>query len=251
VLLWKPLATLLRIAGAAGNTSVGLSVLPGDPIDLEKNTFKPGRIQAVTREAVLTAKVPEGRHPHWQAAFPSGDAVVSFTLPEADRLRDLLTTAVAACDSENRGVDLTMAGGCVMVESGSDTKGKTQMSLTGVDMTGKGTASFDGLMLRQFFDVIGAVPVRVEFYDEKNATVFHAGTDHDFALMPLTRDSYRPAPKPAPAEAPKVEAEPKPAEAVDPVPVGATATAHETNGDTKPKPKGKPKGGGGNRKPKK
>jgi hypothetical protein len=126
------------------------------------------------------------------------------------------------------GVELTMAGGCVMIESGSDTKGKTQVSAVGIEMTGRGTVTVDGLMLRQFFDVIGNERLRVKFHGPKAPLVFHAGPDQDFVQMPLTRDNYTP-PKPAPA--PEVKAEPPKPEGT--IPVGVTPDAHQGNGEAK------------------
>lgn len=245
----KAVTALLRVAKAAGDTSLGLAVIPGDPIDLEKNTFKPGRVQAVTHDAVLTAQLPEGRYPNWREVFPSERVVAEFRVEDATRLRELLGTAVAALDSEHKGVEFTMAGGCIMIESESEAKGKTQVFATGVEMTGRGTAALDGLMLRQFFDVIGNERLQGKFYGPKAPMVFHAGPDHDFLMMPLTRDD-RPAPRPVPASEAKPDPDPEPPQAEGdgdgnvtteppapepPVPVGATPEAHKGNGKAKAK----------------
>jgi DNA polymerase-3 subunit beta len=179
----KSIKTLVKIAREAGESSLGLAVIPGDPIDLEKEKFKPGQIQAVTRTAVLTAQCPEGRYPNWREVYPAEEIVAEFRLDDATPLREILATAVAACDSEHKGIDLTMAGGCVMIESGSETKGKTQVYLTEVPMTGKGTVALDGLMFRQFFDVIGNERLQVKFHGPKAPIVCHAGPDHEFVIM--------------------------------------------------------------------
>jgi DNA polymerase III sliding clamp (beta) subunit (PCNA family) len=238
VVVNKAVNTLLRIAREAGNSSLGLSVIPGEPIDLEKGTFKDGRIQAVTRDAVLTAKMPEGRYPNWRSVIPTDETKCDFTLKFADKLGTLIASASAATDSENKGVEMVMANGVVMLSSESETKGKSQVSLVGLEMNGRGTVTIDGAWLRQFFDVIGDTPLQVKFYGPAAPMVFHAGADHDFILMPLARDTpARPAPKPAPEKKPEGDgggdANAEPPKPEPPIPVGATPDAHKGNGRAK------------------
>jgi hypothetical protein len=78
-----------------------------------------------------------------------------------------------------------------MIESGSETKGKTQVFLTEVEMSGKGTLTLDGLMLRQLFDAIGNERLQCKFCGTKAPLVFHARPGHDSVMMPLTRDEWR------------------------------------------------------------
>jgi hypothetical protein len=102
--------------------------------------------------------------------------------------------------------------------------------------------ALDGLMFRQFFDVIGNERLQVKFSGPKAPVVCLAGPDHEFIIMPLSRDSDYSSPKnvePAKPEPPKEEpprpdeggsapVEPTPTE--PPVPVGATPEAHRDNG---------------------
>lgn len=239
VVLNKAVNTLLKIAREAGDSSVGLAVLPGDPIDLDKGTYKDGRIQAVTRDAVLTAKMPEGRYPNFRSVVPTDETKCDFTLKFADKLGALIASATAATDSENKGIEMVMANGVIMLTSQSETKGKSQVSLVDLDMNGRGTATIDGLWLRQFFDVIKDSPLQVKFYGSAAPLVFHAGADHDFILMPLTRDAAPAKPAPRPVEAKKPEddgggnAKVEEKSPEPPVPTGATPDAHKGNGKAK------------------
>ena len=52
--------------GWRATRSVAFCVMPAEPEDLTKEKFAPGRIQVVTRDAVLTASGPEGRFPRYQ-----------------------------------------------------------------------------------------------------------------------------------------------------------------------------------------
>jgi hypothetical protein len=94
-------------------------------------------------------------------------------------------------------------------------------------MTGRGTVTLDGLMFRQFFDVIGYERLQVTFYGANAPLVAHAGPDHDFIMMPLTRDDKPVKPAPAPEAAP--------------VPPAVHPEAPVVNGEAEPKGRGKGK----------
>src|SRR6201999_3414114 len=70
----KVLPLALKLAREAGPDAVGLAVIPAGFEDLKKETYGPGTIQVVTRDAVLTAKIAEGRFPRYREVWPTGEA---------------------------------------------------------------------------------------------------------------------------------------------------------------------------------
>jgi DNA polymerase III sliding clamp (beta) subunit (PCNA family) len=246
VLSLKAVGVALRLARLAGDEAVGLAVIPGPEIDLVKETYGPGLIQVVTRDAVLTAQVPQGRFPDFRDVFPAYEARAELRLDNARRLGTLLETAVSATDSEHTGVEMVLAGGCLMMTVRSETKGRAQLSLLVPDSEGRATVEVDGPMLRPFFDVAGDDPMVMRFFGPDAPLLLRAGPRYDFVIMPLSRGD-RPAPRPAPAPAAKPEPGPDEGDgrgdvpsapaAPEPVaPVAASPDAHRRNGKARPKP---------------
>lgn len=182
------LAMAEKLAKRAGSGAMAIAVLPGTPIDLEHNQWRNGKVQIVTREACLTADLVEGKFPLYEDVFAGGDPVAEARLDRAGRLAELLDLAVASTNSESRGVDVTMAGGCIMLMAESDTRGKSQLSMVDVDMTGQGTFVADALMFRQLLDVLEHRPVTIQFWSAKEAIGISSGSDWSACLMPLSRD---------------------------------------------------------------
>ncbi len=262
----RAIAVAQKLARIAGETSVALCVIPGQPKDLEKNEYEPGSVQVVTKDAVLTAACPDGRFPLYQEVFPPGEPAATVTLEDATGLAQLVAQAVAASDTEHKGLELVAAGGCVMITAGSAMKGKVELSLIDVPMTGKFTIDLDAKMFRDVLAVIESDGVVIKFFDRKSPLVFQCGEWLECVLMPLTRDNYEPEPEPKPevpsgaAPAPQGEEAPpkksrrgkKPKDGrdddgsapVDPTPTPAPLTpvavvpgGHETNGHAKPRPR--------------
>jgi DNA polymerase III sliding clamp (beta) subunit (PCNA family) len=196
-----------RMARLEGTREVGIAIIPGEPLDLEKRSFKPGHVQFVTRAAVITAVVEEGRFPITAQAYPDGEVVCEARLDKASRLDAVLAMAAASVNSESKGVEVAMSGGCIMLWSESNTRGKAQVSLVNVDMTGKGTFEADALFLKQFIHVLGDRPVTIEFRASDQPIVLRSGLDWEGVIMPLTRDKPGPAFEAKPVET-VVEAEP-------------------------------------------
>jgi hypothetical protein len=274
----RAIAVAKKLAALADENGVALCVVPGTATDLKKEKFTPGMLQVVTRDAVLTASQPEGRFPRYQDIFPTAEPTATVTLDDASRLGQLVDTAAAATDSENKGVELVAAGGCIMISARSEVRGKVDVSLANVTMTGKFTSLLDGGFLKSLFDVVGQDELTIKFFDQKSPVLFESGQWLSYLLMPLTRDDYTP-PKPKPEAKPDIQsevagaspaptAEPEPAPAkkprrgrkpkkdddqggsapVDPTPepepvtpVAATAGGHERNGRAKPKARGRGK----------
>jgi DNA polymerase III sliding clamp (beta) subunit (PCNA family) len=258
ILAGKAIPAALKLARLVGDQAIGLAVIPGTPKDLEATVFDPGLVQVVTRDAVLTARVPDGRFPRFRDVWPSDVVKAELRLDDARRLGTLLESATSATDSEHKGVEIVLAGGCLMMTVISQTKGKAVLSLLVPDSEGRATFDVDALMLRQFFDVVGDAPMRLRFYGANAPIVLTAGPDYDFVQMPLTRDE-----RPAPAT-PQTEATPsdegggkgnppaqdegddsggatvKPTPEPEPVaPVATTPDAHQRNGKARPTPRGK------------
>src|SRR5262249_10065336 len=138
-----------HLARAAGPMPVALALIPGDPIDLERSQFKPGKLQVVTRTAVITTALQDGRFPTWRNVLEGmSDIRCTVRIDNAARLSHVLGLAVAATNSESRGVEFTAAGGSIMMNSESNTKGKADLFLTNVDMDGQATVTLDALWLR-------------------------------------------------------------------------------------------------------
>jgi DNA polymerase III sliding clamp (beta) subunit (PCNA family) len=198
-----PLA--LKLAREAGTGAVGIAVIPGEVKNLERDEFHPGSIQVVTRDAVLTAKIAEGRFPRFRDVYPNVAVVAELRLDDASKLGDFVGTAVAATDSEHKGVEMVLAGGCLMMTVESETKGKAVLSLLVPDSNGKATFDLDALMFRQFFDVVGNERLRMRFYGKSQPLVLQAGPNHEFVIMPLTRDESPRVVKPVPVAEPEPE----------------------------------------------
>lgn len=244
ILACKAIPVALKLARLAGDEGVvALAVIPGDPIDLAKQDYKPGLIQVVTKDAVLTAALPEGKFPRYRDAYPTAE----LRLAHADVLADRLATAVAASDSEARGVELVLADGMLMLAVTSGTKGKARLFLPAPESTGRATVTVDALFLRQMLDAAGSYPIALAIFAAKSPLLLRAGPSYECLLMPLGRDDDRkspPPPKPATEPAPvgagpedDGESEDDPESEDDggvapepPVPVAATADAHEGNG---------------------
>ena len=257
ILAGKAIPTAIKLARLVGDQAIGLAVIPGTPKDLEAKAFDPGLVQVVTRDAVLTARVPDGRFPRFRDVWPSVAVKAELRLDDARRLGALLESATGATDSEHKGVEIVLAGGCLMMTVISETRGKAVLSLLVPDSEGRATFDVDALMLRQFFDVVGDSPMRLRFYGANAPIVLTAGPDYDFVQMPLTRDE-RPAPaRPESAATSDDEgggegnphdgdegddggAAVVPTPAPEPVAPGAAMPdAHHRNGKAKPTPKGK------------
>ena len=146
----------------------------------------------MTRDAVLTAKIAEGRFPRHREVWPTGEVKAELRLDDARTLGDFVGTAVAATDCEHKGVEMVLAGGCLMMTVESGTKGKAVLSLLVPDSEGKATFELDALMFRQFLDAAGNERLRLRFYGAGEPLVLPAGPDYEFVLMPLSRD--KPAP---------------------------------------------------------
>ena len=252
-----------KLARREGVSRVGFSILPGDPIDLEKEKFAPARLQFVTPEAVVTCKVVEGRFPLYKDVFPAGPPACEARLDNADRLLSLLALATAASGTESRGVEMTMAGGCIMLSSESEHKAKAQLSLTRVEMDGQCTVTLDALWFRQMLDAIGSDPVTIRWFGPKDAILLSSGLYWEAAIMPLTRDVPEP-PAPTPVEEMKeIEGNPddfdpygpqgdeggddggnvpvEPTEPEPPVPVATEPETVKANGHAKPSKNGRRK----------
>jgi DNA polymerase III subunit beta len=111
----KAIPAALKLARLVGDEVIGLAVIPGPEADIVKETYGPGLVQVVTRDAVLTAKVPEGRFPNFLDAVPTDEVKAEFRLDDARRLGTLLESATGATDSEHKGVEVVMEGNCVML----------------------------------------------------------------------------------------------------------------------------------------
>lgn len=188
----KALLMTERLARRHGDERVGIAVIPGAPIDLERNTYHPGQIQIVTRDAVLTTLSVEGRFPDYRAVLPEGEPRCEATVHRASALAELVGIAAATVNSESKGVDVTLAGGGIMLMSESNTRGQSQLFLADVPMTGQDTFVCDAVMLRQLLDVLGDRPVVIQSRGPKEAVVFVSGSDWLGVQMPLTTDDPRP-----------------------------------------------------------
>jgi DNA polymerase III sliding clamp (beta) subunit (PCNA family) len=230
----KVIPLALKLAREAGTDPVGIAVIPGAAKDLAKDEYHPGSIQVVTRHAVLTAKIPDGRFPKYRDVWPTGEVKAELRLDDASKLGDLLGTAVGATDSEHRGVEMVLAGGCLMMTVESGTKGKAVVSLLVPDSDGRGTFDLDALLFRQFFDVAGNEPLRMRFYGKGQPLVLQAGPCHEFVIMPLSRDERTaPGPEKAPG---RPQDEPEGGDVEAPVmPEAVTPDGHADNGRARPK----------------
>ncbi len=214
----KVVPLVLKLARETGSGTLGIAVIPGKPRDLKKHEYEAGQIQVVTRDAVLTAKIPDGRFPRFRDVWPTGERQAELRLDDASVLRDPLATVQAATDSEHKAVEMVLSGGCLMMTCESDVKGRAYTSLLVPDAVGKATFDLDALMFRQFLDAAGNERLHMRFFGKDQPLLMHAGPCHDFVLMPLTREKPTPAPKP----------EQNPA-----LPQAATPDAHEGNGAAK------------------
>lgn len=196
----KALIAARKLAKRAGNDRIALAIIPGDCLDLEKKEYTPGSVQIVTKEAVLTAGCEAGRFPRYVDVVPTEEVKCQVVIHNAAQLASILAVATAATNSESKGVDVSMAGGCMMFESSSNTRGKSRLSLTELEMSGQGSFAVDALYFRQFVDCLGTRPITIEFRSPKLPLVFTSGTAWDGVIMPLTRDRDEPATpsKPAP-----------------------------------------------------
>jgi DNA polymerase III sliding clamp (beta) subunit (PCNA family) len=227
-----PLA--LKLAREAGTGPVGIAVIPGEVKNLERDEFHHGLVQVVTRDAVLTAKIPEGRFPKYREVWPNGEVKAELRLDDASKLGDFVGTAVAATDSEHGGVEMVLAGGGLMMTVESETKGKAILSLLVPDSEGRGTFDLDALLFRQFFDAAGNERLRMRFYGKAQPLVLQAGPSHEFVIMPLSRDEspsvVKSAVQPEPEDdggSVSIDAEPEP---VPIAPVVMTPDSHKANG---------------------
>jgi hypothetical protein len=212
ILPLKAVAVAHKLAREAGEGAVAIGIVPGDPIDLEKNTWDRGDIQVVTRDAVLTAKVPEGRFPDFREVIPTARPECEVRLADARAFGRLLGTIAAGTDSEAKAVEIVAAGGCVMMSAESATKGRTQVALVAPDMDGRATFEMDAAWFRQFFGVIGDSPLVLRWFGPKDPILAKVGPYYDFVQMPLTRET-RSEPAPAPdsehgGDSPAAEPEP-------------------------------------------
>ena len=196
----KAIQLTWKLCKLAHGQRVGIAIIPGEPKDLERDKYHPGKIQIVTRDAVLTTEPEPGRFPHYRDVYPTDEVRCEVRLDRASRLADLVGLATATTNSESKGVEVTMAGGCIMMEAESNTRGKSRLSLTELDMTGQGAFAVDALFFRQFLDALGHRPVVIEYRGGDKPLCFSSGVDWDGVLMPLTKDrGYQP---PAPASEP-------------------------------------------------
>ena len=193
----KAVMAARRIVKRVGSERIAMAIIPGMCMDLEKQEYAPGQVQIVTKEAVLTADCEPGRFPRYKDALPTEEIKCRIVIDDVTALRSTLAVATASTNSESKGVDITMAGGCMMFESESNTKGKARVSLTGLNMTGQGSFTADALYFRQFVDCLGHDPLVIDYRASNIALHFKSGTTWDGLLMPLTRgDDPTPASKP-------------------------------------------------------
>jgi DNA polymerase III sliding clamp (beta) subunit (PCNA family) len=206
----KVVPVALKLAEEADSDAIGISVLPGAVKDLVKQTFGPGRVQVVTRDAVLTAEIPAGRFPPYEEVWPTTEVRATLRFADARTLGKVIATAVAATDSESRAVEIVLADGNMMITSKSGTRGEVMQTLQSPDSTGRATISLDAIWFREFFDVIGADAIQIQVFakDEKGhdqGIVIQVGTYHDFILMPIqthteAKDPAAPVDTPAPED---------------------------------------------------
>ena len=187
-----------RIAQRSENGRMALAVIPGELKDIAREEYEPGQVQIVTPEAVLTADCESGRFPNYVQAMPDDEIRCRVRIDNASRLASLLAVATASTNSESRGVDVVMAGGCIMLNAESNTRGKSQLSLTELEMDGQGTFVADALYFRQVVDCLGSRPLTIDFRKPSVALVFSSGMTWDGLLMPLSRDE-EPQTPPRPA----------------------------------------------------
>ena len=86
-----------------------------------------------------------------------------------------MASALTATDSEHKGLELVAAGGCIMISAGSELKGKVELSLIDVTMTGRLTVTVDAAMFRDLFTAIGQDAVTIKFLDAKSPLIFQCG----------------------------------------------------------------------------
>ncbi len=241
-----------KLARRDGVSRVGFSILPGEPLDLEGEKYSPARVQFVTPEAVLTCSPMDGRFPLYKDVFPGGPPPCEARLDNAERLRSILALATAASGTESKGVEVTMAGGCIMLWAESEHKAKAQLSMVGVDMTGQCSFTLDALMFRQILDVIGHDPIAIQWFGPKDAVRLVSGNFWEGVIMPLTRDRDEPRsesqaepeadddePSHVEGEEPEdhggdAEVEVGPNDPEPPVPVATVPATVATNGHAKP-----------------
>jgi hypothetical protein len=264
LLSYKGLGVAQKLARLAGETSIALCVVRGVAQDLEKPKTTPALLQVVTKDAVLTTEVPDARFPRYEDQFADEEPQATITLPEPGRLATLVNQAVAYTGSDRKGLELVAAGGCIMLSMESTTKGKVQLSLGEVEMTGRFTIDLDATYLKQVLDSVGDDALEIRYFGPGKPLRFQCGAWFDHVLMPLTRDTPRPkaepevesgaAPAPlgeeAPPKKPRRGKKPKDGKddggsaPVDPTPtpepltpVAVVPGGHETNGHAKPRPR--------------
>jgi DNA polymerase-3 subunit beta len=140
-----------------------------------------------TEDAVIYARLVEGRFPRYQDVFPAN---VDVRIPlEAGRLRLAIEQASIVTSDESRGVDFQFASGVLKLSSQAADVGTSHVDLP-IDYDGKLVEiTFDPRYLIDALKTIDdTTSITAELIDSKNAAVFKTPDYYTYVVMPLTRE---------------------------------------------------------------
>lgn len=140
-----------------------------------------------TSRAVISSRLVEGRFPQYQEVFPKRYET-RLTLNVKDFLQSVRQAAIITSD-ENRGVDMTLSDGKLLLVAQAAEIGQSEVELP-ISFDGKELKiTFDPRYLIEMLRVLSEESaVTLDLVDSENAAVFRTEDGYSYVVMPLTRE---------------------------------------------------------------